>query len=312
MYPKYVCFFITRVLLVLQHLRNLAEWFRWLYCCAYSCDDRCPSSTMRQPMRRELRTCRPTTTTSFTPLFLAAIAARLIGRPLPPFFIISLLLGRHSTHFNTWRLAPGFGDNFSQSVVWPRFSSPLPVSLPTAHRGPWLSAAWFLCEMFWIFLVNLPLTLGCALLSLLIYSPGQYLFNLLQYVPLRNVWLTASLDGVINNWIRNKWTLQQHVCVVFAAWANYVVANFSMIASSVISVASSVSSSIARAVETKTHVQQVEPRWQPRNRIRNMRPGFNKSIYLVSLLFPGLCLFLNDCEQCVLISLFFKKKQSTQ
>jgi hypothetical protein len=73
-------------------------------------------------MRRALFTGR-TSTTSLTPYLIprarcapkrAFIAARLMGRPLPPFFITSLLLGQQSTlttvtHVPSWRLAPFFG-----------------------------------------------------------------------------------------------------------------------------------------------------------------------------------------------------------
>jgi len=100
--------------------------------------------------------------------------------------------------------------------------------------APWFMAelpkvAWFLCEIFWLFLFFLPFFLACTLLSCFIYFPGQplfnllqFLFNLLEYVPLRYVWLTASLGVVGYQWFRNKWTRQRYVCVLIAYIANTV------------------------------------------------------------------------------------------
>jgi hypothetical protein len=157
------------------------------------------------------------------------------GATFAPFFyhlvVIGLALDAHNCHAHPFMAIGAWlrGQFFTISCV---AALVVIVTCLAARCSPWSvalpSVAWFLCEMFWLFLVDFPLTLGCSLLSLLIYFPGQFLFNLLQYVPLRYVWLTACLGVVVYNWFRNKWTRQRYACVVFASLANYVVAYFSI------------------------------------------------------------------------------------
>ena len=157
------------------------------------------------------------------------------GATFAPFFyhlvVIGAALDAHNCHARPFMAIGAWlrGQFFTISCV---AAFIVTVTCLAGRCSPWSvalpSVAWFFCEMISHLLVDLPLTLGCALLSLLIYFPGQFLFNLLQYVPLRYVWLTASLGVVVHNWFRNKWTWQRYACVVYAALANYVVAYFSI------------------------------------------------------------------------------------